>query len=86
MSEIGKVIEVAETKMKRFKFSLCILDEDDNILKKYGINTTWNAVDEGFIGENFDIRMENEIANIISAELKKGINPEVIKELMKGVT
>lgn len=72
--------------MKRFKFALCILDEDDNVLKMNGINTTWSAVDEGFVGKNFDLRVENEIVNTISTELKKNITPEVIKELMKGVS
>jgi len=86
MGELGKKITVKETETKRFKFALCILDEDDNIVKMHGINTKWTAVSEGFLGEKFNVDIHDEIANIISNELKKDLTPEVIKELLKGLT
>jgi len=71
--------------MKSLKLGVCFLDEEENIISKRVIGADWSVNIEQDLKNKFDFRVEDEIAAILTENLKLQLTPEVVKEMLKEV-
>ena len=68
--------------MKSLKLGVCFLDEEENIISKRVIGADWSVNIEQDLKNKFDFRVEDEIAAILTENLKLQLTPEVVKEML----
>ena len=71
--------------MKTLKLGVCFLDEEDNIISKRIIGANWSVNVEQDLKHKFNGHVEDEIAAILTENLKIQLNPEVVKEMLLEV-
>ena len=71
--------------MKTLKLGVCFLDEEDNIISKRVIGADWSVNVEQDLKHKFHTRMEDEVAAILTENLKLQLTPEVVKEMLNEV-
>lgn len=67
--------------MKNVKMGICFLDEDDNIISKRVIGTNWEVDTEKDL-EKFGLYVNDEIASILTANMKLQLNEDTVKEML----
>lgn len=68
--------------MKKIKMGICFLDEEDNIISKKSLEATWSVDLEYQLKEKFDIKVEEEIASVLTEGFKLALTSDVIKEML----
>jgi len=71
--------------VKILKLGVCFLDEEDNIITKRVIGTNWSVNIEKDLREKFDTHVDDEIAEILTGNLKLQLTSEIVKEMLKEV-
>ena len=71
--------------MKTLKLGVCFLDEEDNIITKRVIGTNWSVNIEQDLREKFHTHVDDEIAEILTGNLKLQLTSEIVKEMLKEV-
>jgi len=70
-------------KEKVLKFALCVLDQEDRIVAKTdAITVQWDPCLEKEMNEMFNLNIQDELVNSITEELKRGIRPDTVSELI----
>ena len=69
--------------MNGLKFRLSALDENDKIINYFDLTAEWSAELEMAMRSMNDASMENEAIDIIRQEMIKGIDRNMLKELIK---
>lgn len=72
--------------MKTLKVGLCIFDEDDNIITSRNLTAHWHANLGEEVREKFGLRIEDEIASIISENINKEDVKKCLIEMMKEIS
>ena len=68
--------------MKKIKMGICFLDEEDNIISKKVLEATWSIDLEYQLKEKFDIKVEDEIASVLTEGIKLSLTSDVVKEML----
>ena len=68
--------------MKSMKLGLCFLDENDEVLVKRTIGSSWSVDVEYDSKRLFDIIIKDEIVSVLLENLKMGLNSDVIKSML----
>jgi len=71
--------------LTKYKFSLGIHDEDESLLAKQILESTWTLNDKEDKDEKVDPKMKKEICNLLAEHIVKTIAPEFIEELISSV-
>jgi len=71
--------------MKNLTVGICFLDDEENIITKRVIGTNWTVNVEQDLKEKFNIHMMDEIATILTENLKLQLTNEVMKDMLKEV-
>ena len=71
--------------MKQLKLGICFLDEEDKVISKRVLGTNWSINTEQDLKEKFDIRVEDEIATVLTENLKLQLTTDVVKEMLGEV-
>ena len=71
--------------MRTLKLGVCFLDEEDNIITKRVIDAQWEVNIEQDLRDNFNVCMEDEIATILTENLKLQLQPDIVKEMLNEV-
>lgn len=71
--------------MKKIKLGVCFLDEKENIISKKVLEATWSVDLEQELKEKFDIKVLDEIANILTEGFKLALEPEIVKEMLSEI-
>ena len=69
--------------MRTLTLGVCFLDENDKIISKRVIGSNWSVNVEQDLKHKFAMHIEDEIANILTENLKIELTPEIIKEMLK---
>lgn len=68
--------------MREVKLGICFLDEEDNVLVKRTLKSTWTVDVEQDLKEKFSIFVVDEISTIMTEWIKTTLKKDVIKEMM----
>lgn len=68
--------------MKSMKLGLCFLNENDEVLVKRTIGSSWSVDVEYDSKRLFDIIIKDEIVSVLLENLKMGLNSDVIKSML----
>ena len=71
--------------MKTLKVGICFLDDEDNVITKRVVGTNWTVNVEQDLKKNFNIHMMDEIASILTENIKLQLTDEVIREMITEV-
>lgn len=71
--------------MRELKLGICFIDDDGEVMSKRVIGTSWTVDLEKDINENFNIHVVDEIAAILTENLKLQLTTEVVKEMLEEV-
>ena len=71
--------------MKTLKVGVCFLDDEDNVITKRVVGTNWTVNVEQDLKKNFNIHMMDEIASILTENIKLQLTDEVIREMLTEV-
>lgn len=63
---------------------ICLLDEDDNVLKTEKIEVKWKEDDVGYLSHLHSLKTEDAISNIVYLNIKNNLTIEVIKKLLEN--
>jgi predicted RNA methylase len=69
--------------MKILKVAICFLSEDDTIVARKVLESKWSVDAEIFTNKKFNISIEDEIAEVITENIKLSLTPRVIREMLK---
>lgn len=73
--------------MKHLTLGIYFADEEGNIQSKRQIGSNWSVTDEEILSRDFNICVEDEIAQILVENLKLQLTKEFVKDMiqeMKG--
>jgi len=68
--------------VKSMKLGLCFLNENDEVLVKRTIGSSWSVDVEYDSKRLFDIIIKDEIVSVLLENLKMGLNSDVIKSML----
>lgn len=68
-----------------FKIGLCILDENDNLLKSKTLSVKWKKEAEEEMKSLFALDLKTEMASILFEEIRENITIDDIKELLEDL-
>ena len=71
--------------MKTLKVGVCFLDDEDNVITKRVVGTNWTVNVEQDLKKNFNVHMMDEIASILTENIKLQLTDEVIREMITEV-
>jgi DNA-binding transcriptional regulator YhcF (GntR family) len=71
--------------MKNITVGVCFLDMEGNIVTKRTIGVNWPVDMEKDLKRNFNINVMDEIAHILTENLKLELKQSVIKEMLNEV-
>lgn len=63
-------------------FKLCMCDENEKVLSEKLLEVKWSIDLKKDMKELFDLSFENEISRVLSEQIKEGITPDLILDLM----
>lgn len=72
-------------KMKNLKVAICILDEDENVVAKKAITTSWKPEIETKMKKILGLDFKTEFASVLAESLKTEISDKIIIDLLEGV-
>ena len=72
-----------ELKMKSLKVGIYFEDENGNIVQKRILGSKWSIADEQTFMNHHEKYFSDEVADILTENIKLELKPEVIKEMMK---
>lgn len=67
------------------KIGLCVLDENDNLIKSKTLSVKFREEVKDEMKSFFSLDMKTEIANILLQEIKKNLTIDDIKELLEDI-
>ena len=67
--------------MKQFKIGLCFLDEEENIVVKKCLESSWTTRKD--LKEFHSFYMKDEIASVLLETIKIGLTEKIIKEMLE---
>jgi hypothetical protein len=68
--------------MKNKIVGICLLDENDEVLKTIKLKTHWNQNEVNFFSKCHGLKIEDAVANMIYVEIRNNLKIEDIKELL----
>ena len=68
--------------MKTLKLGVCFLDEEDNIISKRVIWSHWSVNIDQDLKDRVNLHVEDEIAAILTENLKIQLTPETVKTML----
>jgi hypothetical protein len=71
--------------MRELVLSICFEDKDGNIICKRQIESKWEIVDEATLKKYHNVNIMDEIAEVITDQLKLQLTSDIIKEMIKEV-
>ena len=71
--------------MRNLTVGVCFLDDEENIITKRVIGTNWTVDAEQDLKRNMNIHMMDEIATILTENVKLQLTNEVMKDMLKEV-
>ena len=71
--------------MKTLTVGVCFLDEEGNVINKRTIGTNWSLDVEQDLKLKFNIHMIDEVASILTDNIKLQLTQSVIKEMLLEV-
>ncbi len=74
-----------ENKLKTLKLGICFLDEEDNIISKRLVGRNWSVNIEQDMRENFNVNMMDEVAAILTENLKLQLTEDIVRNMLDEV-
>ena len=71
--------------MKTLKLGICFFDENNNVITKRTIGANWQVDVEQDLKEKFYTHVDDEIAAILTENLKIQLTPEIVVEMLQEV-
>jgi len=71
--------------MKTLKVGVCFLDEDGKVVSKSVVGTNWSVDIEQDLKEKVDILFLDEIAEVLTENIKLQLTSDVIKQMLREV-
>ena len=71
--------------MRTLKAGICFLDEEDNVISKRVIGTNWTIDIEQHLKDNFNVHILDEVAEIITENLKLQLNASEVRKMITEV-
>ena len=71
--------------MRTLKLGVCFLDEEDKVISKKVIGTNWSVDIEQDFRVKPNVHMINEIAEIMTENIKVQLEPDTIKQMLSDI-
>ena len=68
--------------MKTLKVGICFLDDENNVIVKRAVGTNWSILEEQDFEGDMNSHMMDEIATILTENIKLQLTNEAIKDML----